>query len=287
MFLEPIRAASYRGHDDIVRLILADDGPKILKDKLVCQTLIVNYYNDHTGILDLTLGPSWQKCEAEPENTHELQDLALRFTRSPETFKRLLEQAKPHIRRYTRDQDDDPRIASKYYSWYSSRVYDAAAKGKTDLLRYLIEVEKAEKIYEEEVNDTSLFQSRHPATFVTGFKSQDRPVTILSVAARRGDAEAVKTLLNAGFKNDRAIEFAAMCGSRTIVRLLWDHGGHENEAVQGALAMAVDREDVAMFNLLVELGAKLDDDVRVAITQKAKEEGLESMMDLLASFQLN
>jgi hypothetical protein len=51
--------------------------------------------------------------------------------------------------------------------------------------------------------------------------------------------------------------------------------------VQGAFSIAVDREDTAVFNLLEELGAKLDDDVRVAMTQKAQEEGLGSMVRLL------
>lgn len=281
MFLEPIRAASYRGHCDIVELILADDAKKVLKDKLASQTLIVNYFNDHNGLLDLTLGPSWQVCEAEPNNTHKLQQLALRFTRTPETFKRLLEQAKPHIRRYTKDQDTS--FGSKNYSWHAVQVYDAAEEGKTNLLRYLIEEERAEIIAEDDLSDISLFQSRDPVEFLTGFRLQRRARTILSVVARRGDEEAVKLLLDAGFKHDRAIGFAAMCGSRTIVRQLWQYCGHRDEAVQEAIANAVDREDTAMFSLLIELGAKLDPDVREAITRKATEDGLESMLELLAA----
>lgn len=93
----------------------------------------------------------------------------------------------------------------------------------------------------------------------------------------------MKLLLDAGFKHDRAIGFAAMCGSRTIVRQLWQYCGHRDEAVQEALANAVDREDTAMFSLLIELGAKLDPNVREAITRKATEDGLESMLELLAA----
>ena len=53
--------------------------------------------------------------------------------------------------------------------------------------------------------------------------------------------------------------------------------------MQEAIANAVDREDTAMFSLLIELGAKLDPNVREAITRKATEDGLESMLELLAA----
>lgn len=281
MFLEPVRAASYRGHHDIVKLILADDTNKITKDKLTSQTLIVNFFNDHKELLDLTLGTDWHHCAAEPENTHNLQDLASKFTRNPEIFKRLLKKAKPHIRRYTKDQDTS--FGSKNYSWYESRVYCAAESGKTKLLKYLIEEERAEIINEDAFDDDPLFCSRHPVEFITGYMARGRARTILSIVAKRGDADAVQFLLKAGFKNDRAIAFAAMSGSRTIARQLWENGRHQDEAVQEALAIAVDGEDTAIFNLLIELGAKLDDDVRAAITEKAQDEGLESMVGLLAS----
>lgn len=46
--------------------------------------------------------------------------------------------------------------------------------------------------------------------------------------------------------------------------------------------MAIEHEDTAMFHFLEDLGAHLDDDVRVALLEKAREDGLESMVTLLA-----
>ncbi|KAH5764553.1 hypothetical protein HBI17_038840 [Parastagonospora nodorum] len=142
--------------------------------------------------------------------------------------------------------------------------------------------EEGVKVSEDELIDISIFRSRHPVEFLKGaWKLRDRAIALLSLAARYGHTDIVKFLLNAGAKPDNAIEFAAMCGSRTIMRLLWEHDEYGNDAVQGAFTVAVDREDTAVFNLLKELGAKLDDDVRVALSQKAQGEGLESMVKLL------
>ena len=46
--------------------------------------------------------------------------------------------------------------------------------------------------------------------------------------------------------------------------------------------MAVEREDTAMFHLLLGLGATLDGDVRALILEKAREDGLESMVQMLS-----
>ncbi|KAH5338116.1 hypothetical protein HBI24_107370 [Parastagonospora nodorum] len=126
-----------------------------------------------------------------------------------------------------------------------------------------------------------MFLSRHPVEFEKGSRLWYRDAAFLSMAARRGHSEIVKFLLDAGAYPDHAIEFAAMSGSRTIIRVLWEHNEYENDAVQGAFVLAVDREDTAVFNLLKELGAKLDDDVRVALIERAQNEGLDSMVRLL------
>jgi hypothetical protein len=176
----------------------------------VSPTLIVHYFNDHTELLDLTLGPSWHRCEVDPHDTDKLRLLALNFTRNLETFKRLLGDAKPYIARH------DPK-------WLSRRNHDAATQGQADIVKYMIEEEKVD-VNEENSVDTSLFLSRYPVEFLKGFMLRYRPGTLLSVAARGGHGDIVKILLDAGAKPDHAIEFAAMCGSRTLVRLLWEHG---------------------------------------------------------------
>lgn len=47
-------------------------------------------------------------------------------------------------------------------------------------------------------------------------------------------------------------------------------GKNKDDAVQGAFAMAIDREDTAMFHLLEELGAELADDVRAAFIERRR-----------------
>jgi hypothetical protein len=286
-FLQPARAASWRGHAEILKLILADDVVRRPR-KPANPNLIVRYSNDHAEILDIAMELQSKPPITYPRACEDLRNYLLRQTRSPDLFRQLLEQSKPHdIRRRIywtgHDGTRGPYVEPRYYSWFSDRVYTAVEKGETDLLRYLLEEDKVEGIDEEHLNDLSVLQSRFTVGFVTIPMSPAGAATHLSQAARRGDAEAVKILINARMKSDHAIEYAAMCGSRTIVRLLWNYGGYKEEAVQGAFVMAVDREDTAMFNLLVELGAKLDHDVGTVITQKAKEDGLESMLELLAA----
>ncbi|KAH4055169.1 hypothetical protein HBI56_024910 [Parastagonospora nodorum] len=267
LFLDPIRAASYRGHVDIVKILLFDDSADATH---LCTrpTLVVNFYNDHTELLNLILGPSWNKCEIEPCDTRKLLRLALNYTRTLATFKRLLKNAKPHILNNDRH-------------WSSNRTYDAVKEGQAGIVKYMIE-EEGVKVSEDELIDKSIFRSRFPVEFLKGtWTLQYRAKALLSLAARHGHADIIKFLLDAGAKPDNAIEFAAMCGSRTIIRLLWEHDEYGNNAVQAAFVVAVDREDTAVFNLLKELGAKLDDDVHVALRQKAQEEGLESMVKLL------
>ncbi|KAL6711130.1 hypothetical protein ACN47E_005661 [Coniothyrium glycines] len=264
MFTQPIRAASYRGHIDIVKLLMVDDSLH-WKHELDCPTLIINYFNDHPGLLDLTLGSSWDRCEIAPRETNGLQYLALNETCNGGTFKRLLKIAKSYMVKH------DPK-------WFSRRTYYAAMRGETDIVKYLIEEEGLE-VSDHRWVDESIFLSRDPVEFLKPTRIQYRPMTYLSLAARGGYEDTVKVLLEAGAKADHEVEFAALCGSRTLVRLLWERSG--NDAVQGAFKAAIDREDTAMFNLLRELGAKVDDDVRVALIDRAQGEGLESMVRLL------
>ena len=73
-----------------------------------------------------------------------------------------------------------------------------------------------------------------------------------------------------------------MSESRTLMRLLREHDVNEDDVMQGAFAMAVDRKDSPMLNPLQETGVKLADDVRAAVLKKAQEEGFESMVRLLS-----
>lgn len=98
----------------------------------------------------------------------------------------------------------------------------AATKGHADILKHLIEKEGANLDFRRD--GVSLFHSHYPAEFVKDSKLLSRDQTLIGHAARAGHVKTVKSLLDANKKHDHAIEFAAMCGSRKIVRLLWEHG---------------------------------------------------------------
>jgi hypothetical protein len=264
MFLAPIRAASHRGHLDIVKLLMVDDSLGEVSTQYR-PDWIINHFNDHTSLLDLTLGPAWAYGEGKPEDALYLRRLAMAETRNLETFKRVLE---------------EPQVSKNEPRWVLRRTHMAATLGQADIIKYLIDEGRVE-VNDDTTVDRSVFVSRRPVEFIKGYEVYNRTATLLSRAARCGHEETVKILLDARARPDHAIEFAAMCGAKALVRVLWEHDEYGNDAVQGAFVAAVDREDVAMFRLLEELGARLDDDVRVALRQRALEEGLESMVGWL------
>lgn len=159
-------------------------------------------------------------------------------------------------------------------------IHDAVSRDRIDIVKYLAETEG---VGVNGYSDESLFQHRCPAKFKKSSRYHSRDHNLLSCAARAGHVDLVKYLLDAGADLDYAIEFAAACGSRTLVRLLWEHGENGIDAVQAAFSMAVNREDTAMFILLKELGATLDEDVKMSLMKLAREDGRESMVSLLAS----
>jgi ankyrin repeat protein len=239
-------------------------------------TYIVNFAmpNNHTEVLDLVLDPWWHNRDQiwpiRPGDLHETRLLALCETSDLETFKRLLKDAKPHM-----NSNESKR--------FSNRIQAAVKQGQADIVKFLVEHEGVD-VNEPYDTDRSLFQSRWPAEFIKGFPMwvRGRGRTLLSVATTEGHVDVVKILLDAGARHNNAIEFAARSGSRTLMRLLWEHGENDDDAMQGAFAMAVDREDTAMFKLLRETGVKLADDVRAVVLRRAREEGLESMVRLLS-----
>ncbi len=260
---------------DLVKILVDDESSELISLSRRPE-FIVNFARskDNAKLLDLAfnlaLDPSWHKGFMTPYYIHKLRLIALNRTCDLGTFTQLLKDAKPHITDYQK-------------KWLRMRAFEAMEEDHTDILKYLIENEgfDVNRPKGSSEGDECLFESRWPTKLVKHSWIWSRYHRLLSQAARKGLLGTFKIILDAGAEHDHAIEFAAMCGSRTIVRLLWNHGDNKSDAVQGAFAMAVDREDTAMFHLLEELGAKLDDDVRVAVIEKAQEEGLESMVGLL------
>lgn len=73
IFLEPLYAASYRGHVDIVKLLAVDEigGVPNLRD---CLDLILGFaiHIDHTESLEFAFDPSRHKWQLTPGDFHKV-----------------------------------------------------------------------------------------------------------------------------------------------------------------------------------------------------------------------
>jgi ankyrin repeat protein len=115
------------------------------------------------------------------------------------------------------------------------------------------------------------------------------PERTVATAAEWGHAELVQRLLELGISPVGALSRAAAGGYLDVVRLLLDAGVDANETpetpsmgVKSPLANAIWKEHTAMFDLLLDRGADLHaEGVAEECVQRAKEDGLESMLLLL------
>ncbi|EDU48456.1 multiple ankyrin repeats single kh domain protein [Pyrenophora tritici-repentis] len=268
MFLTPLRAASYRGHIDIVKFLMVDnsgDAPALRDRPLLIMSSAAHH--NHTELIEIALDNSWHRGEVELTCIRNAMHSALRVTSDSETFTRLLQDADPPMTQYDK----------------SGLLLNAAAQGKLAIVKHLIEREGIGS----HGFDASVFQRRYPAELLKSSRYPSRYWNSLTCAVRTGEVDIVKVLLDSGAQLGHAIECAAAGGSKTLVRLLWEYGESKNAAVQGAFLMAVDREDTGMFKFLGELGATLDEDVRALLIKLAHESGLESMVNLLTGTQVH
>jgi hypothetical protein len=112
----------------------------------------------------------------------------------------------------------------------------------------------------------------------------------IAAASEWGHLELVRRLLELGIPPTDALSKASAGGYLDVVRLLLDAGVDANETIgpQSPLAGAIGKEHTAMFTLLVERGADLyADGVAEACVQRAKEDGLHSMLLLLQTHGVN
>lgn len=209
MFLKPLQTASFRGHKDIVRCLMIDDSDEALEFH-VRPTVIVNFamFNDHTEILELALNSSWHRGEFSPEHLQRVVILALKKTNKVETFTRLWKEVRTNMDGPSRKKCVRNEISSS--AWHN----------RAEIATYLIREEAAE-VNGEHYNDISSLESRWPAKLWRRQYPLDvRYRNLVSSAARRGNFEVVKVFLDAGAKHDHALEFAAMSGSKALVKLL-------------------------------------------------------------------
>lgn len=120
--------------------------------------------------------------------------------------------------------------------------------------------------------------------------SRWRPEDPLELACKRMRAHStqsqqeafIRLLLSHGARI-KADEVAAVAkkGNMSALRALVEAGADVNKGDPNPLVSAIALERVDMFEALLSWGAELNDDVRAACVEKAKQENLESMLDLL------
>ncbi|KAI0584825.1 Ankyrin repeat protein [Pyrenophora tritici-repentis] len=126
MFLTPLRAASYRGHIDIVKFLMVDnsgDAPALRDRPLLIMSSAAHH--NHTELIEIALDNSWHRGEVELTCIRNAMHSALRVTSDSETFTRLLQDADPPMTQYDK----------------SGLLLNAAAQGKLAIVKHLIERE--------------------------------------------------------------------------------------------------------------------------------------------------
>lgn len=103
----------------------------------------------------------------------------------------------------------------------------------------------------------------------------------IEAASQHGHLAIVQILLKHGADTTGALEKAAAGGYRDIVKLLLDHGADPNNGSPNSLVYAIELEHVALFQLLMERGAIMEEETSAECVRRAKEKGYESMLELL------
>ncbi|KAF1994381.1 ankyrin, partial [Amniculicola lignicola CBS 123094] len=112
----------------------------------------------------------------------------------------------------------------------------------------------------------------------------------VEAAARNGHRDLVQFLLDRRADTSESVAAAAARGYHSIVQLLLDHGAQADYSAGGnecsakyphPLLSAVRFEDTTLFKLLLEQGAILSPTVGRECMKLAREDGLDSMIELL------
>jgi hypothetical protein len=107
----------------------------------------------------------------------------------------------------------------------------------------------------------------------------------LEYAAGKGHLRIVQMLLASGAEHGDALSRAAAKGYGDVVEVLLNHGAEVRDSSAPLLVSAIEHEHTAMFRLLIERGCEVrDTDTAAKCVRPAKEQGLESMLELLREF---
>jgi hypothetical protein len=107
----------------------------------------------------------------------------------------------------------------------------------------------------------------------------------LEQAAGNGHLRIVQMLLASGAEHGDALSRAAAKGYGDVVEVLLNHGAEVRDSSASLLVSAIEHEHTAMFRLLIERGCEVrDTDTAAKCVRAAREQGLESMLQLLREF---
>lgn len=104
-------------------------------------------------------------------------------------------------------------------------------------------------------------------------------ITPVSLEARYGHVEIVKTLLRHDAIVDRELKAACAARITGIARLLYKHSSRGK--VQKAFIAAAERANTAALTLFKEIGLLVEEETRATATVRAKEFGLKSTAEAL------
>lgn len=179
---------------------------------------------------------------------------------------------------------------------YTDFLRHCAIKGWTDMAAHYLDLGAF-----LEGLDTSLWQGQERWPLLEACKNGHRDVIevllkygantcllALEFAAGRGYLDIVRSLLQQGAELGDAISLAAAKGYGDVDQELLDHGADIKNLRRPLLVYAVEQERVSLFRRLVERGCDPCDRKTVAeCVRLAKEQGLESMLQLLSEHGVN
>ncbi|KAI2615575.1 hypothetical protein GGS26DRAFT_579443 [Hypomontagnella submonticulosa] len=245
--------AAFKGNVEVTRLLL--EHIKWLGLEECGHAAVVQFASqgNQLGTLELGLDCRWHNWPSVSD---------IHSTTDVEIFKRLLDFGIEHYSSRT-PRDDWRDCLFKNFSPGSFSL--AARKGEIRLMEYLLQLGMPRDVWMDDLDPK--------------YRS------FVSEVAENGRYSTVLYLLGEGFAmGSRSIEAAARSGSYRIVKLLLTKNTNGTKGLGRALLQAVKRENEPVFRLLVEYGARMDEDIEQRALRFATDEGLESMVQLMREY---
>ncbi|KAI1858066.1 uncharacterized protein JN550_012888 [Neoarthrinium moseri] len=247
IFGEPVDLAAYRGHDEVVRLLMNAITKGSEENGLFWGKILKNAAKgNHISTVKLVLKPEYNYWD--PSLVAGLQ-----ATASLEIFQTLLPLAKDFL------QVEPQRKPNHYHNKFlPSQLQLAARSGNVPMMEYLFYL--GVKI------PAKWPKSRNPVL----------------EAAKHGHKDALICLLTKGFTLDQdSFDAAVRYGNPDIVQVALNNAGKRHSFTQ-ALLSAVGRENQSVTRMLLsQETTDLDNEVRTQAWWTAKKMGLESMARML------